>query len=113
MGAKNHAILMPDGVYRRGDIRYKRDLHFQANKNLAINSIAGAAFGGRLNATRKKLFLCTFCAAAGQRCMAISVGENVHLTMLGFNPDHTFQRSSSETRQTGYQASLNVLRLCK
>ncbi|RXW19525.1 hypothetical protein EST38_g6326 [Candolleomyces aberdarensis] len=39
MGAKNHAILMPD-----------------ANKNLALNSIIGAAFG-----------------AAGQRCMAISV----------------------------------------
>jgi malonate-semialdehyde dehydrogenase (acetylating)/methylmalonate-semialdehyde dehydrogenase len=39
MGAKNHAILMPD-----------------ANKNFAINSIVGAAFG-----------------AAGQRCMAISV----------------------------------------
>ncbi|KAI0271405.1 methylmalonate-semialdehyde dehydrogenase [Gloeopeniophorella convolvens] len=39
MGAKNHAILMPD-----------------ANKNLALNSIVGAAFG-----------------AAGQRCMAISV----------------------------------------
>ncbi|KAJ3560469.1 hypothetical protein NP233_g10821 [Leucocoprinus birnbaumii] len=40
MGAKNHAILMPD-----------------ANKNLALNSIVGAAFG-----------------AAGQRCMATSVG---------------------------------------
>lgn len=39
MGAKNHAILMPD-----------------ANKNLALNAIAGAAFG-----------------AAGQRCMALSV----------------------------------------
>ncbi|KAF8647903.1 hypothetical protein AX16_006435 [Volvariella volvacea WC 439] len=39
MGAKNHAILMPD-----------------ANKNLALNSIVGAAFG-----------------AAGQRCMAVSV----------------------------------------
>ncbi|KII93788.1 hypothetical protein PLICRDRAFT_121965 [Plicaturopsis crispa FD-325 SS-3] len=39
MGAKNHAVIMPD-----------------ANKNLAINSILGAAFG-----------------AAGQRCMAISV----------------------------------------
>ncbi|KAI0068309.1 methylmalonate-semialdehyde dehydrogenase [Artomyces pyxidatus] len=39
MGAKNHAIIMPD-----------------ANKNLALNSIVGAAFG-----------------AAGQRCMAISV----------------------------------------
>ncbi|KAF5356173.1 hypothetical protein D9756_004093 [Leucocoprinus leucothites] len=39
MGAKNHAILMPD-----------------ANKNLALNSIVGAAFG-----------------AAGQRCMATSV----------------------------------------
>ncbi|KJA25882.1 hypothetical protein HYPSUDRAFT_37368 [Hypholoma sublateritium FD-334 SS-4] len=39
LGAKNHAILMPD-----------------ANANLAMNSIVGAAFG-----------------AAGQRCMAISV----------------------------------------
>ncbi|CAA7258621.1 unnamed protein product [Cyclocybe aegerita] len=39
LGAKNHAILMPD-----------------ANRNLAINSIVGAAFG-----------------AAGQRCMALSV----------------------------------------
>ncbi|KAI0348521.1 methylmalonate-semialdehyde dehydrogenase [Trametopsis cervina] len=39
LGAKNHAVIMPD-----------------ANKNHAINSIIGAAFG-----------------AAGQRCMAISV----------------------------------------
>ncbi|KZS95962.1 methylmalonate-semialdehyde dehydrogenase [Sistotremastrum niveocremeum HHB9708] len=39
MGAKNHAVVLPD-----------------ANKNLTINSILGAAFG-----------------AAGQRCMAISV----------------------------------------
>jgi len=39
MGAKNHAVVMPD-----------------ANKNLALNSILGAAFG-----------------AAGQRCMALSV----------------------------------------
>ncbi|KAJ7293432.1 Aldehyde/histidinol dehydrogenase [Mycena rebaudengoi] len=39
LGAKNHAIVMPD-----------------ANRNLALNSIIGAAFG-----------------AAGQRCMAISV----------------------------------------
>ncbi|KAI3621921.1 methylmalonate-semialdehyde dehydrogenase [Moniliophthora roreri] len=39
MGAKNHAVVMPD-----------------ANKNLALNSIIGAAFG-----------------AAGQRCMALSV----------------------------------------
>ncbi|KAH8120204.1 Methylmalonate-semialdehyde dehydrogenase [Phellopilus nigrolimitatus] len=39
MGAKNHAVIMPD-----------------ANKNTALNSILGAAFG-----------------AAGQRCMAISV----------------------------------------
>ncbi|KAH7313976.1 Aldehyde/histidinol dehydrogenase [Stachybotrys elegans] len=38
LGAKNHALIMPD-----------------ANKNLALNSIAGAAFG-----------------AAGQRCMALS-----------------------------------------
>ncbi|GJJ13914.1 hypothetical protein Clacol_008171 [Clathrus columnatus] len=39
LGAKNHAVVMPD-----------------ANKNLSLNSLLGAAFG-----------------AAGQRCMAISV----------------------------------------
>ncbi|KDN44566.1 putative methylmalonate-semialdehyde dehydrogenase mitochondrial precursor [Tilletiaria anomala UBC 951] len=39
LGAKNHAVIMPD-----------------ANKNFALNSVAGAAFG-----------------AAGQRCMALSV----------------------------------------
>lgn len=39
LGAKNHAVIMPD-----------------ANKNLTLNAIAGAAFG-----------------AAGQRCMALSV----------------------------------------
>ncbi|RDB29081.1 Methylmalonate-semialdehyde dehydrogenase [acylating], mitochondrial [Hypsizygus marmoreus] len=39
MGAKNHGVVMPD-----------------SNKNLALNSIVGAAFG-----------------AAGQRCMALSV----------------------------------------
>lgn len=39
LGAKNHAVLLPD-----------------ANKNFALNSIVGAAFG-----------------AAGQRCMALSV----------------------------------------
>ncbi|KAH6916873.1 methylmalonate-semialdehyde dehydrogenase [Coprinopsis sp. MPI-PUGE-AT-0042] len=39
LGAKNHGIILPD-----------------ANKNLALNSIVGAAFG-----------------AAGQRCMALSV----------------------------------------
>jgi len=39
LGAKNHAVIVPD-----------------ANRNLALNSIIGAAFG-----------------AAGQRCMAISV----------------------------------------
>ncbi|KAJ7596880.1 methylmalonate-semialdehyde dehydrogenase [Mycena floridula] len=39
LGAKNHAIIMPD-----------------TNRNLAVNSILGAAFG-----------------AAGQRCMALSV----------------------------------------
>jgi len=39
LGAKNHGVIMPD-----------------ANKNLTLNSLAGAAFG-----------------AAGQRCMALSV----------------------------------------
>nr|ODN92544.1 methylmalonate-semialdehyde dehydrogenase (acylating) [Cryptococcus depauperatus CBS 7841] len=43
LGAKNHAVIMPD-----------------ANKNLALNAVAGAAFG-----------------AAGQRCMALSVGKSI------------------------------------
>lgn len=42
LGAKNHAVIMND-----------------ANKNLTLNALAGAAFG-----------------AAGQRCMALSVGES-------------------------------------
>ncbi|QRW13899.1 aldehyde dehydrogenase family protein [Ceratobasidium sp. AG-Ba] len=46
LGAKNHAVILPD-----------------ANKNLALNSIIGAAFG-----------------AAGQRCMAISVAVFVGST---------------------------------
>ena len=48
LGAKNHAAVMPD-----------------CNKNHALNSIAGAAFG-----------------AAGQRCMALSV-----LVMIGDSKD--------------------------
>ena len=43
MGAKNHTSVMPD-----------------ANKNHAVNSVVGAAFG-----------------AAGQRCMALSVAVMV------------------------------------
>jgi len=46
LGAKNHAVILPD-----------------ANKNLALNSLLGAAFG-----------------AAGQRCMAISVAVFVGTT---------------------------------
>jgi hypothetical protein len=45
-----------------------------ANKNLAINSIVGAAFGGEFENKENETFseLCQI--AAGQRCMAISVG---------------------------------------
>ncbi|KDQ16280.1 hypothetical protein BOTBODRAFT_30986 [Botryobasidium botryosum FD-172 SS1] len=46
LGAKNHGVIMPD-----------------ANKNLALNSLIGAAFG-----------------AAGQRCMALSVAVFVGST---------------------------------
>ncbi|KAI0932038.1 Methylmalonate-semialdehyde dehydrogenase [acylating] mitochondrial, variant 4 [Taiwanofungus camphoratus] len=52
MGAKNHAVIMPD-----------------ANKNHALNSLVGAAFG-----------------AAGQRCMAISVAVLVGNTQ-GWLPE--------------------------
>jgi hypothetical protein len=46
LGAKNHAILMPDGlslVYFPFSATHKTST---ANKNLAMNSIVGAAFGG-------------------------------------------------------------------
>ncbi|QRW26300.1 aldehyde dehydrogenase family protein [Rhizoctonia solani] len=56
LGAKNHGVILPDGM---GVVifpfRVSKSL-LQQNKNLALNSIIGAAFG-----------------AAGQRCMALSV----------------------------------------
>lgn len=48
-----------------------------ANKNLALNSIIGAAFGGE-NSGLGPLAICEsylYVVAAGQRCMAISVGK--------------------------------------
>ena len=71
LGAKNHAVIMPDGQYNAslvtalpaaaasGAVRVIA--YFLANKNLALNAVAGAAFG-----------------AAGQRCMALSVGMSLH-----------------------------------
>jgi len=46
MGAKNHAILMPDGSLQCIIFHLLTDAPTLANKNLAINSIVGAAFGG-------------------------------------------------------------------
>ncbi|KAF9015529.1 methylmalonate-semialdehyde dehydrogenase [Cyathus striatus] len=56
LGAKNHAVLMPDGISIIVNILVTLLKIGLANKNLALNSIVGAAFG-----------------AAGQRCMAVSV----------------------------------------
>lgn len=46
MGAKNHAVLMPDGKCMSLDTRLLL-ITLIANKNLALNSIIGAAFGGK------------------------------------------------------------------
>lgn len=46
MGAKNHAVLMPDGEHMLLDSRLLL-ITCIANKNLALNSIIGAAFGGK------------------------------------------------------------------
>lgn len=46
MGAKNHAVLMPDGEHMLLDSRLLL-ITCTANKNLALNSILGAAFGGK------------------------------------------------------------------
>ncbi|KIJ23593.1 hypothetical protein M422DRAFT_195746 [Sphaerobolus stellatus SS14] len=67
LGAKNHAVIMPD-----------------ANKNLAINSLLGAAFG-----------------AAGQRCMAISVAVLVG-TAQSWLPD-IVERSSALKTTGGFE----------
>jgi len=45
-----------------------------ANKNLAINSIVGAAFGGEFENQENETSSELRQIAAGQRCMAISVG---------------------------------------
>lgn len=45
MGAKNHAVIMPDGKFV--SILIPSSSHvITANINLTLNSIAGAAFGG-------------------------------------------------------------------
>jgi hypothetical protein len=46
MGAKNHAVIMPDGKTKFIDILCPRQLNLEANANLVLNSIIGAAFGG-------------------------------------------------------------------
>jgi malonate-semialdehyde dehydrogenase (acetylating)/methylmalonate-semialdehyde dehydrogenase len=51
---------MPDGESMSDDM-FAVLLIRAANKNLTLNAVAGAAFG-----------------AAGQRCMALSVGESGH-----------------------------------
>jgi hypothetical protein len=48
-----------------------------ANKNLALNSIVGAAFGGSYGFSYILWFLTHVLAAAGQRCMALSVGKQM------------------------------------
>lgn len=49
MGAKNHAILMPDGQkFQYPYLCLLKVASPLANKNFAINSIVGAAFGGRV-----------------------------------------------------------------
>lgn len=56
MGAKNHAVIMPDGKILWIWVLFISSPANLANINHTLNAITGAAFG-----------------AAGQRCMAISV----------------------------------------
>jgi malonate-semialdehyde dehydrogenase (acetylating)/methylmalonate-semialdehyde dehydrogenase len=72
LGAKNHALIMPD-----------------ANKNLALSSIAGAAFG-----------------AAGQRCMALSA-----LVTLGQTDEWLHglaDRSKALQVNSGFESGANL-----
>lgn len=72
LGAKNHAILMPD-----------------ANRETALNSIAGAAFG-----------------AAGQRCMALSVVVAVGETDKWI--DHLVQRAKNLKVSSGFEEGADL-----
>lgn len=68
---------MPDGMSFR-NFRLKILIFYAANKNHALNSLIGAAFGGKsqlLLSVLKYAILSNLAAAAGQRCMAISVGQ--------------------------------------
>ena len=74
MGAKNHAILMPDGMCWMTHCQTANLYAYPANKNHALNSIIGAAFGGKLTSSLWTQYAHEIpLKAAGQRCMAISV----------------------------------------
>lgn len=72
LGAKNHGIIMPD-----------------ANKNLALNSLVGAAFG-----------------AAGQRCMALSLAVLVGEAQ-NWLPE-LIERSSKLTVSGGFEQGADL-----
>jgi hypothetical protein len=75
---------MPDGEFSMLVIsRLYLTYLCSANKNLALNSIVGAAFGG-LDLFHSYFGVLNCYIAAGQRCMALSVGEQIaaHLSAV-------------------------------
>ena len=83
LGAKNHAVVMPDGkFYTVSGIILCAERKLAANQNHAINAILGAAFG-----------------AAGQRCMAISVGKSVSMLSENTLANGDVSQSSSLVKQ--------------
>lgn len=79
MGAKNHAVIMPDGEllsFCSSLMSIAANACLLANKNLALNSIIGASFGGMHQVGLVTSHSTNEMLAAGQRCMALSVGQH-------------------------------------
>jgi malonate-semialdehyde dehydrogenase (acetylating)/methylmalonate-semialdehyde dehydrogenase len=63
MGAKNHALIMPDGkLSSQSHLCMFSWPSVIANKNLTLNSIVGAAFGGEHNYSTAAALLTTYCS---------------------------------------------------
>ena len=97
MGAKNHAVIMPDGDYCHYYLSSLLIDNHAANKNLALNSLIGAAFGGEPLSHILHISEPFVSTAAGQRCMALSVGtysirlhqiQGLHVIIQRFSSAH-------------------------
>lgn len=85
------------------------DACIPANKNLALNSIIGASFGGMYQAGLSKPHLTNEMLAAGQRCMALSVGQQILIGHARFKLNFIVQSLWWATHDHGFRNLWNVL----